>query len=284
MLICKNTDNLIKYELFFDEWKVSHKDTENGEDVLIEEFDGQVKIEKTEEQRYLGFVLSSKGNNMVNIEDMKKKSKGIIRKIFNKLDSLNLRKYYFECALLFLKVMLRSSILYACETYYNLKETEIRQLEMIEEGFLRELIRTGKGCPISQLYTEVSLIPARLEIIKLRLLFLQYILNQKENSTIFMFLKLQFQQPTKGDWGSACIKNLKELNIEESLEDIKLMTKQKFKNILNERIIKAAIIYLKGKQGSKGKEIEQVGLSCAKLRCLQLDQQSLWIDFQKWHY
>ena len=152
--------------------------------------------------------------------------------------------------------MLRSSILYACETYYNLKETEIRQLEMIEEGFLRELMKTGKGCPISQLYTEVSLIPARFEIIKLRLLFLQYILTQKEDSTIFMFLKLQFQQPTKGDWGSTCIQNLQELNIDESLEDIKLMTKQKFKNILNERIIKAAIIYLKGKQGSKGKEIE----------------------------
>ena len=150
-----------------DKWKVSHKDTENGEVVLIEEFDGQVKIEKTEEQRYLGFVLSSKGNNMVNIEHMKKKSKGIIRRIFNKLDSLNLRKYYVECALIFLKVMLRSSILYACETYYNLKETEIRQLEMIEEGFLRELIRTGKCCAISQLYTEVSLIPARFEIIKL---------------------------------------------------------------------------------------------------------------------
>ena len=96
--------------------------------------------------------------------------------------------------------MLRSRILYACETYYNLKETEIQQLEMIKEGFLRELIKTGTGCPISQLYTELSLIPARFEIIKL--LFLQYILTQKEDRTIFLFLQLQFQQPTKGDWGS----------------------------------------------------------------------------------
>jgi hypothetical protein len=47
--------------------------------------------------------------------------------------------------------MLRSSILYACETYYNLKETEIRQIEMIEESYMRRLLKTTKGCPINQI-------------------------------------------------------------------------------------------------------------------------------------
>ena len=60
---------------------------------------------KTEEYKYLGFVN---------------------RKIFNKLVSLNLRKYYFEYAVLFLNVMLRSSFLYAGESYCNLKEVEDR--------------------------------------------------------------------------------------------------------------------------------------------------------------
>ena len=45
-----------------------------------------------------------------------------------------MRKYYFECGMLFMNVMLRSSILYASETYYNLKENEIRQLERVEEN------------------------------------------------------------------------------------------------------------------------------------------------------
>jgi hypothetical protein len=89
---------------------------------------------------------------MVNIQEMKNKSIWVIRKIFTKLDSLNLKKYYFECGILFLNTMLRSSILYACETYYNLKETEVRQLEMLEEGFLRRLLKTSRGCPISQLH------------------------------------------------------------------------------------------------------------------------------------
>ena len=122
MLVGKNTENIINTKLFVDKWEVKYEESDTGEEVLKETYVGQVPIEETDEQRYLGFVLSSKGNNMVNINSMKKKSKGIIRRIFSKLENLKLQKYYVECAIIFLKVMLRSSILFACETYYNLKE------------------------------------------------------------------------------------------------------------------------------------------------------------------
>ena len=92
---------------------------------------------------------------------MKKKFIWISTKIFNRLNSLNLKQYYFECALIFLNVILRSSILYASETYYNLKENELRTLERIEEEFLRKLLKTGRGCPVSQLYLETGHVPAR---------------------------------------------------------------------------------------------------------------------------
>jgi hypothetical protein len=98
----------------------------------VETYEGLVSIGQTTKQKYLGFILSRKGNNMDNINQMKNKLIGIIRKIFKCM-----KKYYFESRMIFLNVMLRSSILYACETYYNLKEVELRQLERIEEGFLR---------------------------------------------------------------------------------------------------------------------------------------------------
>ena len=124
------------------------------------------------------------------------------KKNISKLRDLNLQKYYFECAIIFLNVMLRSSILYGCETYYNLKETEIRQLERIEESFLRKMFGTNKGCPITQLYLESGHVPARFEIKKTRLLFLQYILQENPDSQICKFLKLQIEKPTRGDWAS----------------------------------------------------------------------------------
>ena len=155
-----------------------------------------------------------------------------------------------------MKSLLRSSILYACETYYNLKESEVRQLERIEEEFLRELLKTSRGCPLSQLYLEVGLIPAKFEIIKIRLLFLKYILNQKQESMIFRFYQLQSENSVQGDWATMCMENLKELNITESLEEIKLMTQYQFQNMLRKRVSDAAYKYLTGKQGKKGGEIE----------------------------
>ena len=265
MLVGKDLENTLYSDLTVDKWNVTHKDDpETGVNELVETYVGQTPILRTEEQKYLGFVLSSKGDNMVNISHMKKKSKGIIRRIFNRLNSLNLQKYYFECALVFLNTMLRSSILYACETYYNLKETEIRQLERIEEGFLRELLKTSKGCPIIQLYLEVGLIPARYEIIRIRLLFLKNILNQNQDSMIFKFLKIQLESLVKGDWTTTCKENLIELDIEESFEDIQKMSITRYKNLLKKKVRCAALCYLTERQRNKGGDIQYPELQMAE--------------------
>jgi hypothetical protein len=116
--------------------------------------------------------------------------------------------------MILLNVILRPNILYACEVYYNLKESEIRQIERIEENYLRKVLNTTKGCPIVQLYLEMGHTPARLEIQKNRLLFLQYILQQSDDSTLSKKFKLQLEMPTRGDWASTCIQDLKDLNVE----------------------------------------------------------------------
>ena len=121
---------------------------------------------------------------MANIKAIKDKSIGVIRTIMHKLEALNLERYYFECAMIFMNVMLRGSILYASETYYNLTENQLRSIERIEEGFLRKILKTTKGCPIVQLYLETGQWPARFAIQKSRLLFLKTILEEVEQSMV----------------------------------------------------------------------------------------------------
>ena len=118
MLVGKDTKNVLNSELSVDKWDVKYEDDkETGEVKLVETYCGLTTIEQTEEQTYLGFVLSSRGDNMANIRKLRNKSIGIIRKIFNRLNSLNLQQYYFECSIILMNVMLISSILYACEMY-----------------------------------------------------------------------------------------------------------------------------------------------------------------------
>ena len=191
MLIGKKSDSVLNNNLQVDNWSISYEEDKiTGEAVLNEHFLGKVEIDQVQEYTYLGFVISNKGDNMANIRAMQKKSHGVIRKIMNKLDSLNLKHYYFECAMLLMNIMLRGSILYASDMYYDLKERELCQIERIEENFLRKVLKTTKGCPIIQMYLELGQFPARFEIQKLRLLFLKTILEQDDDSNLKTFFNL----------------------------------------------------------------------------------------------
>ena len=151
--------------------------------------------------------------------------------------------------------MLSPSILYACEAYYDWKETEIRQLERIEESFMRQILKTGAKCPISQLYLELGQVPARFQIKRTRLLFLHDMLQQIETSLIRKFFNLQSEQPSRNVWDSSRSKDLIELEICLSFEEIKILSKQKFSKILNDKIKNAALSYLTRKQNIKEGDI-----------------------------
>merc|ERR1712115_100314 len=154
-----------------------------------------------------------------------------------------------------MNVMLRGSILYASDMYYALKETELRQIERIEESFMRKVMNTTKGCPITNLYLELGQIPARYEIIKMRLLFLKYILEQPNQSNVRKMLSLQLEKPSSGDWANTCLRDLKNINLQLTLDEIRTMSKKNYLRLLKEKIRTSALQYLLKKQGSKGSEI-----------------------------
>ena len=201
---------------------------------------------------------------MANIREMKNKSIGVIRKIFNKLKSLNLKQYYFECSIILMNVMLRGTILYAADMYYALKETEIRHIERIEEGYMRKILRTTKGCPIISLYLQLGQTPARFEILKMKLLYLKTILEEPDESSVRKMFNLQLENPTVGDWASSCLSDLKYINVNLTLEEIRKIPKEKYTGILKEKTRETALKYLLAKQGKKGSEISYSCLEMAE--------------------
>ena len=78
------------------------------------------------------------------------------------------------------------------------------------------------------------------------------------------FVNLQLKKPSRGDWASSCLSNLEELDISISLEEIKNLSKYKFKNILSEKIETAAFRYLVKRRGFKGSNIEYKSLKMAE--------------------
>ena len=73
---------------------------------------------------------------------------------------------------------------------------------------------------------------------------LQCILTEKEDSIVRKFFQLQIEMPTKGDWASSCLQDLRYLEIFSSLEEIEKMPYNKFKNIIKIKIKEKAFSYL----------------------------------------
>ena len=140
--------------------------------------------------------------------------------------------YTLEAGIIYFKSLLRSSLLYAAETYYNLTEKEIRLIESKEEECLRKIIENGCKSPSALLYLQFGVLPTRFQIQIMMLNFLHYLLNQKEDSLLSRLFEAQLNIPTKGDWINNIRKILKLLNMQISFKEIKSLKITDFMRIV----------------------------------------------------
>ena len=155
-----------------DSWKYSY----DREGNLSESYDGKSQMEEVNSIKYLGFIISSDGTNSENISSKQIKSINTNRQIMNMIQGLE--THTFECGLIYFKSLHRGSALYASETYYNLTESDLRQIEAPEHDCLRQIVSSSRLCPNYLLMLEYGVRPARFQIYELKLTFLQYILTQ----------------------------------------------------------------------------------------------------------
>ena len=180
----------------------------------------------------------------------------------------------FEGALIYLKSLIRSSIFYAAETMINIKEAEFKALESIEESVLVKALKTKISCPKHFLYLEVGLVPARYQVQRQILNFLQYVLQQPINSLINRMFQVMLKNPQKGDWASnaKCLIGKFELNL--NLIDIQNMKPSIFKNLVKKQMTKIAFRDLKKTLVEK-KKGRMINYSCLTMADYLLPEANL---------
>ena len=103
------------------------------------------------------------------------------------------------------------------------------------------------------MHLELGTLPIRFVIMKRRILFLHYILQQNKNNLLYKFFEAQLRYPQKGDWVVQVKQDLLEINLDISFELISEMSKTSFKFQLNEAIRKSAFQWLTRKIQDKNK-------------------------------
>ena len=93
-------------------------------------------------------------------------------------------------------------------------------------------------------YLELGVHSVRYEIMKRKIIFLHYLLQQDKNSMIFKVLQTTRENPVHNDFVKTCEKYLKQLNINLTFEQLGEMSTWSVKKLVKEKTSTAAFKYL----------------------------------------
>ena len=88
------------------------------------------------------------------------------------------------------------------------------------------------------LYLELGIAPIRFIVMSRRMMFYHYILNEDDTSLIYKFYKVQLDKAVKNDWCLQVKENLATLRIYKTEDQIRKLSEETFKNIVNSAIKK----------------------------------------------
>ena len=232
-------------DLYVDTWKLGNEDEiVTAFDKLVDQETGESLLNKTESEKYLGDIVSCDGKNTKNILARRAKGVGIVDQVNKILEGTVYGPFIFEVAIILRQSLFINGVLNNAECWYGVKESELEQLEQVDEMLLRKLLEVGQGCPKEMLFLETGLWPLRYIVMSRRLMFLHYILNEEKNSLIYKFLQAQIKNPVKDDWILTVMENLEELDIYVDLEVMASLSTDCCKKFIYEKIEERVLCYL----------------------------------------
>ena len=191
------------------------------------------KMEKVDEDTYLGDIISADGKNTKNLKNRISKGLGIISQIMNILESVTLGEHFFSTAVLLRESLFINGILTNCEIWYGLNKSEIHELESLDRNLLCKILNTPFSTPSESLYLELGIMDIGSIIKTRRINYLHYLSTRKETEMLFQVFSAQWRYPTnKEDWTEMVWKDLVDFGIPVDLEFIRSKSKLTFKNMV----------------------------------------------------
>ena len=241
-------------DLLIDSWKIETKTEVKTKSVeQIDVFDGDVEMEESGEEKYLGDLITSDGSNKKNVAARKGRGFGIIDKVMAMLEEISFGPNFFEVAILLRDSLFLSSILLNCEAWYGLTLSDVEQLEIVDQALLKKILDAPSSTPNVSLYLEMGCLPIRFIIKSRRIMFLHYILSEEDDSLMLKFFKAQLENPSLGDWSEQVKDDLDEIGMKISMEEIRPLSEDSFRRRVRKAIRKASFKWLNEERASKSK-------------------------------
>ena len=248
-------------ELFVDSWDIEKHETASG-NILKDKYKGKHPVKKVEKYEYLGNVVEGDGSNKETMKERTAKGQGAVRDILQILEGCFFGDHYIEALKIMRNSKLTSVLTYNVEVIHNISKKEIEMLDRVDLQLLRQSMMLSKKSTRSLILLELGLIPVEYIVKQKRINFLHHLLTSDEESLSKKVFLKQREFPVKGDYVILVNKDLDDFKISMTYEEIKDMSKQKFKELVKGRTEKASLEKLLKEKNklSKGKELEYTEL------------------------
>ena len=136
-------------DLIIDGWREKNVTcVETGVTHLEDAYEGDMLLETSLGERYLGDIISQDGKNDKNITQRRNRGLGIVNDIHALLVEIMAGRENFELATLLRNSCLVSSLVFNCEAWYGLTLKHVKVLEKVDENLMRKVLCCPSKTPI----------------------------------------------------------------------------------------------------------------------------------------
>ena len=129
--------------------------------------------------------------------------------------------------------------LFNSEVWTGTNETDLKELNIIDHKILREIIGAQCKVPVEMLYLETGAIPIKSVMAVKRIICLHNIVRRDKSELLYRVYSAMKNEPIKGDWINIVRKDMEEMDIKFSDDEISMMSKTDFKSIVKKKNEKA---------------------------------------------
>jgi hypothetical protein len=158
------------------------------------------KMHQVDSTKYLGDIIHKSAKGATNIAARRVKAVASFSVFRAILEDIPLGKYRTEIGLELRRALFLNSVLFNCETWHGLKETDITEIKLIDNQILRFICSSHAKTPLEFLFLETGAIPVSFIIASRRMNYLHEILTRDDKELVKRVFLAQEANSSQGDF------------------------------------------------------------------------------------
>jgi len=195
-------------------------------------------IIQTNSYKYLGDWYNEKADNTFKIKKRVEKIKYLAKEVRRYGNYQNVGRADVDIRFLLIDTIAHPSILYNTEAWSMIKEKDNDILHQAQAEFLKIIFEQKTSTPFWGIIAETRIWPWKFTIIKKKLMFLHQLINATDDRRIAKKILLdQIQSQQYHGWYYTLQNEIKEYNINISIDNMMKTTKSKWKNEIESKLV-----------------------------------------------